>query len=96
MFTRVTVVQGSPENADRAVAAIQDQAAPAVRQIPGLTGAYWGVDRATGKAISFTIFDTEESMRASDEMASEIRERAVAAAGAQILSVDTYEVVAQI
>jgi hypothetical protein len=96
MFTRVTVFQGSPEGYDRALDAIQNQAMPAVRQIPGVTAAYWALDRATGKGITFAIFDSEESLRASEETVRQIRERAVAAAGAEVVSVEAYEIVGQI
>jgi hypothetical protein len=96
MFARVTVIQGSPEAYDQAVQAIQGQAIPGARQIPGLVSGYWALDRSKGKGVSFTVYDSEESLKASEEPVRQLREKAVAAAGAKVVSVETYEIVGQI
>jgi rubrerythrin len=95
MFARVTVVQGSPDHYDDAVRVINERAVPGAKQLPGLVAAYWAVDRATGKGVTFAIFDTEDSLNASEDMVRELRERSVAEVGGKIVSVETYEIVGQ-
>ncbi len=96
MFARVAVVQGSPERYADAVRVINDRAVPGARQIPGLVAAYWAVDRSTGKGVTFTVYDTEESLKASEEVVRDLRERSVAEVGAKVLSVETYEIVGKV
>jgi hypothetical protein len=96
MFARVTTIQGTPQGYDQAVKVIQDQAVPGAKGIPGLLSGYWALDRDTGKAVTFTVYDSEESLKASEPTVRLLREKAVADAGAKIVSVDTYEIVAQI
>jgi hypothetical protein len=95
MFARVAVVQGSPERYDDAVKVINERAVPGARQIPGLVAAYWAVDRSTGKGVTFAVYDTEESLKASEEVVRDLRERSVAEVGGKVLSVETYEIVGQ-
>jgi hypothetical protein len=96
MFARVTVVQGSPDRYDDAVRVINERAVPGAKQLPGLVAAYWAVDRSSGKGVTFTVYDTEESLTASEDAVRELRERSVAEIGAQIVSVETLEIVGQV
>jgi len=95
MFARVTVVQGSPDRYKDAVRVINERAVPGARQLPGLVAAYWAVDQETGKGVTFAIFDSEESLRASEDLVRDLRERSVAEVGAKIISVETFEIVGQ-
>ena len=96
MFARVTVVQGSPDRYDDTVRVIKERAVPGASQIPGVVAAYWAVDRASGKVVTFAVFDTEEALKASEEQVRELRERSVAEAGGQVVSVETYEIVGKV
>ena len=96
MFARVTVIEGPADRADDAVKVINDRAVPAAKQIPGIVAAYWALDRSSGKGVTFAIFDTEESLRASEETARQIREAAVKELGARTVSVEHYEIVGQV
>jgi len=88
--------QGSPDRYDDAVRVINERAMPGAKQIPGLVAAYWALDRSSGKAVTFTVYDSEESLKASEDVVRELRDRSVAEAGAQVVSVETYEIVGQI
>jgi hypothetical protein len=96
MFARVTVIQGSPDQYEDAVRIINERAVPGAKEIPGLVAGYWALDRSSGKGVTFTVYDSEESLKASEDMVRELRERSVAEAGAQVVSVETYEIVGQI
>jgi heme-degrading monooxygenase HmoA len=57
----------------------------------GFAGAYFLVDRDGGRALSITLWESEETLDAGAEKANELRRNAVAGAGS-IESVDHYEV----
>lgn len=63
-----------------------------VRGLPGFLGVYWLVDRATGNAVSLTLWEDEEAMKASEQKADRIRVETARREGQQIVSVDRYEV----
>jgi len=53
-----------------------------------------GVNRRSGKAVAFTLWETEADMRQSEKLADEAREQAVATAKpARDPIVDDYEVI---
>ncbi len=61
----------------------------AISQMEGARAAYLLVDRTSGKALTLTLWETEEALRASDEAADRVRREA---AGDAIRNVDRYEV----
>ena len=96
MFARVTVLQGSPDDFDDAARVMREQTIPAARGVPGLVNAYWAFERASGKGVVFAVYESEDALRASEEQVRQLREAGVAAAGGQIVSVDSYEIIGQI
>jgi heme-degrading monooxygenase HmoA len=70
-----------------------DQATDAVQQLGGNQGLMLLVDRDSGKAISLTLWDSEDSLRSSSEQANTLRERAAGVGGLTIEAVEHYEVV---
>lgn len=50
------------------------------------------IDRATGKSITITLWQGEETMRASEEAANRLRTQSAEAARESIVSVERYEV----
>jgi heme-degrading monooxygenase HmoA len=73
-----------------------DSQTDAVQQVEGFKGAYFLVDRAGGKAMSITLWESEEALQASAARADELRAEAVKPAGAGIQSVESYEVAIQL
>jgi heme-degrading monooxygenase HmoA len=94
MFARVTTTQAAPDRADEAVRVITEQVIPGVEGIAGFKGGLWLLDRAAGKGLSVTLFETEEALRASEAAAARIRQEAVGQIQAGVVSVERYEVVA--
>ena len=84
MFARVSTFAGSPDQVDESIREGREQIVPAVRQIPGCKGLLYLVDRTTGKAMSVTLWETEEAMRMSEQAADQIRGESV--------QVERYEV----
>ena len=91
MFARLTLMQGPPDRYDDA-RTLMIELLPRAKQIPGLVSTSWGLDRSTGKAVTFTIYDSQEALENSEGVVRQIRERS-ADVGTQVVSVETYELV---
>ncbi|AWK12099.1 hypothetical protein DDQ41_27845 [Streptomyces spongiicola] len=92
MFARLSRYEGSPVPPEGDLSAHAETIVQQVRGLPGFLGVYWLVDRATGKAVSLTLWEDEETMRASEENADRIRVDTARREGQRIVSVDRYEV----
>ena len=60
---------------------------------PGLERADLLVDRSSGKALTITVWDSEQSLQTSVEAANKLRSSAADAANVAILDVQHYEIV---
>ncbi len=94
MFARVTTTQAAPDRAAEGVRVIKENVIPAAEGMAGFKGGLWLLDRATGKGLAITLFETEEARRASEAAAEQIRKEAVEQIQADVVSVERYEVVA--
>jgi len=65
---------------------------PALETIDGFSHAYFMVDRETGRAMSITIWDSEETLNASVRKADELRKQGTQPSGAVIEHVQHYEI----
>ncbi|MFE2285089.1 hypothetical protein ACFXDJ_13050 [Streptomyces sp. NPDC059443] len=92
MFVRLSTYQGSPVPPTGDPTANSEAIVQQVRDAPGFRGVYYLVDRASGKAVSLTLWEDERSMRDSEERASQIREETAHREGQRILSVERFEV----
>ena len=88
MHARVSTYTGEAEGL---LDGFQAVTAP-LEEIEGFSKAYFLVDRANNKAISITIWESEDALRTSAARAEELRKDAVAPVGAAIDSVEHYEI----
>ena len=88
MFARVSTYRG---DGDRLLQGFADVSGP-LESIDGFSHAYFMVDRESGKCVSITIWDREEALNASAARADELRSQGAEAGGAQIESVESYEI----
>jgi heme-degrading monooxygenase HmoA len=89
MHARVSSYQASdPERLVEGFRSVTDS----LEGIDGFSHAYFMVDHASGKAMSITIWDSEEALTASVSQADELRKRGTAASGTAIQSVQHYEI----
>ena len=65
---------------------------PGVRQLDGIEGAYFFVDRQSGKAIFISLWESEEVMNKSDEVMRPLRAELAEAFAANRVDVEHYEV----
>lgn len=94
-YARVTIAQADPAKLEEGIANINEIVIPRARELAGFQGGYWLADRAAGKVLGITLFDSEENVRQSDEAAAKIREAAGTSIGVNFTAVETYEVIAQ-
>ena len=92
MFARVSNYQGSPNQVDEALSTVREQILPRAAELDGYKGAYFLVDRHSGRSISITLWESEEAMRASEEAANQLRSESAQASGGEVVSVERYEV----
>jgi hypothetical protein len=65
---------------------------PGVRQLDGIEGAYFFVDRQSGKAVLLSLWESEEAMNRSDEVLRPLRAELAGAFAANRVDVEHYEV----
>jgi hypothetical protein len=94
MFARVQSAQLSPDDMETFISMIRDRVIPRARGIQGFTGGYWLADRSSGQVLSFTLFESRETLEASAASAAQIRREASRAAGLPEPSIQEFEVVA--
>jgi heme-degrading monooxygenase HmoA len=99
MYGRVTLFPGlPPERIKATLEHFQEENLPKFEQAPGYRGMWAGVDYTGGRAIAVTYWESQEDLRASDQLADEIRAAAVTRAGVdrdRPPITDRYEVVLQ-
>ena len=98
MFARVRAYQGDPGQIDEGLNYARENILPRVQQVDGFEGVYYLVDRESGKALTITLWESEEALRASEEEANRLRSESAESASAEsasatIESVERYEVV---
>lgn len=92
MYARVSTFLGSPAEQDAAIANARDNIAPALEKIDGCQGLMVLVDRASGRSIALTFWESEEKLRASEEAANQIRHDSASQSHEVVLAVERYEV----
>jgi hypothetical protein len=75
VHARLSFLDGSPDEVGGSVTSFRDQVVPLVREHGG-TAAILLVDRETGKEVALTLWESLDAMRASEEAADALRERA--------------------
>ena len=89
MHARVSTYQAS--DTDRLVDGFKS-VTDALEGIDGFSHAYFMVDPSSGKAMSITIWETEDALNASVSKADELRKRGTTPSGTAIESVQHYEI----
>jgi heme-degrading monooxygenase HmoA len=91
-WVRVTTLSGDPTRVDEGIRHFESQVIPEMSNLQGFRAAILLVDRATGEAISFTVWDSERDLEASSSQAGPVRAMASEVIGATDPHVESYEV----
>ena len=94
MFARVSTYEGGfPANKETNLRFLQEHVVPAARAMAGWKGMYFLGDPVLNKTLSITLWDSEESLQASEEAANKLRAEGTAQSGSQTVKVERFEVV---
>ena len=96
MYARVMTGELKPGDEERFFKVIRDQVIPRASKLNGFSGGYWLRDLESSKVLGVTLYDSEETLRASAEQADRIREEASRAAGIEPPTFHSYEVIASV
>ena len=91
MYARMTELQGFAGDIDEAIQTVRDHVVNRARDLDGYKGFLGFVDRGTSAFVSFTLWDTEEAMRASEETANQLRSEVIDILGAGTPVVKRFE-----
>ena len=72
---------------------IREHVLPALRQQDGFSGFLVLLERASGKVLGLTLWESEQAMNATEEAAYWLRVFSAEAAGGMITDVERYEVI---
>ena len=77
MFVRLTELESDKKSMDQNIDYVNQQVVPTLQQSPadGFKGAYWLADRDAGKLVVFTLWESEDAMRTSEETMKQAREQ---------------------
>ncbi|MDF6046060.1 hypothetical protein LRD69_28845 [Streptomyces sp. JH14] len=92
MFARLSTYQGSPVPAEGDLTANWEAMLQDMHEAAGFRGVFYLVDRASGKAVSLTLWGDEQAMQASEDRATQLREEVAHREGQRIASVEHFEV----
>jgi heme-degrading monooxygenase HmoA len=93
VFARVSTFQGSPDVIDQSIRHASEVVLPAAQKMSGFKGMLALADRATGKEVAITLWESEAELRASEEAADQLRSNSAGEAAQQIASVERFEIV---
>jgi hypothetical protein len=88
---RATWIKIPPDQADRAIEFYKDSVLPSLEGLEGFCSSSFLMDRASGRAVSSTTFDSREAMDSNREQAKELRNTRTRELGADVLDVGEFE-----
>lgn len=95
MWARVSRFELAPDRIDEDIRDSKRAVTELLDRTQGLEGVYYLVDRESGRTMAITLWDSEESMRASEHAASQVREQSTQRVGGKVVAVEHYEVALQ-
>src|SRR5436190_12291510 len=97
MYARMSRFAGlPPERIEATIREFQEGQLKALSEQPGYKGVLIGVDRAEGKSVAITFWESAENLRATDRLADQARQQALESVKpSREPIVDRYEVVMQ-
>jgi heme-degrading monooxygenase HmoA len=77
MFVRMTELESDKKGMDQNIQYVNEQVVPTLQKSPasGFKGAYWLCDRDAGKLMVFTLWESEQAMRQSEDAIKQAREQ---------------------
>jgi heme-degrading monooxygenase HmoA len=92
MHARVTTMEGTSERLDDGLRQIREDVVPQLQQQDGYKGFVVFDNRQSGKLIGFSLWESEQAMQASEEVANRTRRESAGVMDDTITGVERYEV----
>ncbi len=92
MHARMSSLEGPADQVDEGLRYIREQVLPLLQQQDGFNGFIVLGDRQSGKVVGVSFWESEEAMRASEEVGNRTRSESAEAVGAAVAAVERYEV----
>jgi heme-degrading monooxygenase HmoA len=93
MQARITRLDLDPARVDEAVAQLESEGVPRLKELDGFKGLTFMGDRDSGQVIAVGFWESEERLEASADAVQEVRQRVAETGGASgEPSVEKYEV----
>ena len=92
MHARMSTLEGSPGRLDEGVHDIREDVLPQLRQQDGFKGFLALGDRQSGKPVGITFWESEQAMRAAEEVGDRSRRETAEDIGDTIEGVERFEV----
>lgn len=91
MYARLTRISGQVD--EDQVVPMTERIMSEARQLDGIKGGYWLRSRDNGDLVAVTLWETEEAMKATEQQAAALRNRAAQETRGGQVSVDHCDVV---
>jgi heme-degrading monooxygenase HmoA len=82
VHARVVTVEGQPENADAVIDQVKSDILPRLQEQDGFKGFTLHVNRESGKVVGMSYFESEETLKASEDAVRTAREQVAHTSGA--------------
>src|SRR3712207_4494732 len=92
MYARMSTLEGPADQMDEGLRQVREHALPQLQQQDGFKGFLALGDRQSGKLIGISFWESEEAMRAAEEVGDRTRRESAQAMGDAIEGVDRFEV----
>src|ERR687894_374647 len=92
MHARMTTMEGTSERLDEGLREIKEDVLPQLQQQDGFKGFVVFDNRQNGKLVGFSLWESEEAMQASEEVAERTRRESAQTMSDTIAGVERYEV----
>ncbi|WP_353952201.1 antibiotic biosynthesis monooxygenase [Knoellia sp. S7-12] len=92
MYARTTTIQADPSKIDDGIAHMSEEVTPVITAMDGCVGMSVLADRASGRCIATSSWESEAALQGSAEKVRTLRDGALPAFGGSTSTVDTWEV----
>src|SRR3712207_5131025 len=92
MHARMTTLEGTSERLDEGLRQIREDVLPQLQQQDGFKGFVVFDNRQSGKLIGFSLWESEQALRASEEVGDRTRRQSAETMSDTIAGVERFEV----
>jgi hypothetical protein len=92
LHARMSTLEGSPDEMDEGLRDVKERVLPVLQQQDGFKGFIAFGNRQSGELIGITFWESEQAMRASEEVGARTRSETAEDTGDTIANVQRYEV----